>query len=263
MAPRSESVAEALDGDRSIHVRLEALDGSDVPGAYWIRDDYGPLSGAAPIAIRILVLDFDGVVVESAELRTDAFGRLFSDYPHHVAEFLDHHARNVGSSRHSKIRHFYENILKRPIPPGVERRAERFRDQVRGRPGGTPRRGRPVLPRPRGRAVSPVRRVGTPEAELHEIVRARGLEGRFEGVYGSPCEKEAIVRSILEAEGAHPAEAVLVGDGDSDRRAARAVGIEFVARVTDPVGPLAGERYSIADLTELEGILERIRADRS
>lgn len=210
--------------------------------------------------LRVVILDFDGVVVESAGLKTEAFARLFEDFPGSVDEFVAYHRKNMGYSRHRKIRHFYEGILGRAVPEGeLERRSERFRALVHEGVLAAPlvRGVESFLARASGRYGRYVAS-GTPEEELRGIVAARRIGHLFEGVHGSPREKDEIVRSILDREDAAPGEAVLVGDGDSDRRAAREVGVEFVARLAPSGGDLSGERYAIDDFEGFEAVLDRI-----
>ena len=61
--------------------------------------------------IKAIVFDFDGVLVESAGIKTRAVRELFSEWPHAVEEMVEYHLANMGVSRYEKFRHFYENVL--------------------------------------------------------------------------------------------------------------------------------------------------------
>ena len=61
--------------------------------------------------IKAVIFDLDGVIIESAEIKTKAFELLFADYPENIGEIIDYHKRNAGISRYIKFRHFYEEIL--------------------------------------------------------------------------------------------------------------------------------------------------------
>lgn len=70
------------------------------------------------IAVRYkhIILDFDGVLVESNEVRLEGFGSLFKDYPDCQVEELVRFARlNAGLSRYEKIRCFFEKIRNESI----------------------------------------------------------------------------------------------------------------------------------------------------
>lgn len=42
----------------------------------------------------LIILDFDGVILESVEVKTEAFRRLFSFAPGHVEEIVNFHREN-------------------------------------------------------------------------------------------------------------------------------------------------------------------------
>jgi phosphoglycolate phosphatase-like HAD superfamily hydrolase len=71
---------------------------------------------------------------------------------------------------------------------------------------------------------------GTPQEELELIVARRGLTPLFTEVWGTPLGKSEIIRSILDRHRIEPHEAVLIGDGISDYRAAAETGVPFLAR---------------------------------
>jgi len=188
--------------------------------------------------IRAAILDFDGVVLESADIKTRAFERLFDGDERAVA----YHLRHAGISRYEKFRHItieiqgreytdqddqrlgdefarlvLEEVLACPFVPGARELLERRSAQV------------PLY------VAS-----GTPQDELRGIVEQRGIAPLFSGVFGSPDTKDVIARQVLGEIGVAPAEALLVGDAVTDMEAARAVGIPFAGRVpegeADPFG---------------------------
>ena len=59
-------------------------------------------NGARGIDVKLdaLLFDFDGVILESADIKTDAFRELFADQPAHVEEIVALHQRYGGVSRH-------------------------------------------------------------------------------------------------------------------------------------------------------------------
>ena len=62
--------------------------------------------------LKAIFFDFDGVIVESAGIKTEAFRKLFSNYPDQVDEIVDYHKANAGISRYDKFDYIYEKILK-------------------------------------------------------------------------------------------------------------------------------------------------------
>ncbi len=62
--------------------------------------------------IKALLFDFDGIILESADIKTTAFRKLFErEYPDKVDEFIKYHIQNAGVSRFVKIKYFFKEIL--------------------------------------------------------------------------------------------------------------------------------------------------------
>jgi phosphoglycolate phosphatase-like HAD superfamily hydrolase len=202
--------------------------------------------------ISAAVFDFDGVVLESADIKTNAFRRLFDGDERAVAYHLAH----VGISRYEKFRHITTEILGRPYTSEDERRlGDRFSELVLDEvldcpfvPGA-----RELLER-RAPELPLFVASGTPEDELRHIVAARGLDGVFAGVYGTPGTKGEILRRILEQRALERRQVVMVGDARTDLDGAREAGVRFVGRVPpDGRNPFAADDVPVvSDLTELD-----------
>ena len=212
--------------------------------------------------IDVLILDFDGVILESVEVKTEAFRELFSFAPDHVEEIVEFHRQNGGMSRYDKIRHIYAEILDEPLSEG------RFSELV-DRFSGLVLEG--VLASPPVGGVEeflecysskiPIYIVSaTPEAEIREIVRRRGMDRYFKHVYGSPRPKSDCIREILNETCTDPDRALFVGDAPNDWKAAREVGTRFIARIKpgdpDRFADLIGIEAKVQDLSELHRYLE-------
>jgi phosphoglycolate phosphatase-like HAD superfamily hydrolase len=206
----------------------------------------------ASIVIRAAVFDFDGVVLESAEIKTSAFRRLFDGNEAAVA----HHLAHVGISRYEKFRYITNEILGRPYTEADERRlGERFSALVIEEmlrcpfvPGA-----RELLARLAGELPLFVAS-GTPEAELRQIVSARGLEELFAGTYGTPPAKDEILRRILRERQLAGQEVVMIGDAMTDLLGAHKAGVRFVGRASPGVpDPFADQPVPVVtDLKELD-----------
>jgi len=63
-----------------------------------------------------IIWDFDGVIIDSSEIRIYAFQKMLKNYPMEmVDELIDFHKKNDGLSRYVKIDHFFSNILHQKI----------------------------------------------------------------------------------------------------------------------------------------------------
>jgi phosphoglycolate phosphatase-like HAD superfamily hydrolase len=204
--------------------------------------------------IDALVFDLDGVILESGDIKTQAFLDLFAEYPEHRAAFLAFHLANLGVSRYDKFEWFYRERLGIPLSAEVKHcLGERFSELALGKvlscplvPGA-----RETLEQLCGLKLLFVAS-GTPQAELELILERRGLMSYFEGVWGSPLKKTEIVESILVRYALRRDAVLFVGDGSSDYEAALATGTQFIARETPEMAGLwrtLGVRR-IVDLTE-------------
>lgn len=207
--------------------------------------------------IRTIILDFDGVILESVSVKTDAFRELFSSEPDHQDEIVEFHIRNGGMSRFDKFRYIYSEILHRDLSD------EQFR-QLSNRFAGLVFEKILVTSFVKGarefleayHSVIPLYVVSaTPEDELQQIVRKRELSHYFQKTYGAPRKKTDCINEIVSLTGTSPEATLFVGDAINDLNAARASGVRFIGRIQkreeNPFEGLAGVEAVISDLNEL------------
>jgi beta-phosphoglucomutase-like phosphatase (HAD superfamily) len=60
--------------------------------------------------IELIILDFDGVIVESNDTKDKVFNEIFSRYPAQHEKALQFHRTNVSLSRYAKFDHLLELI---------------------------------------------------------------------------------------------------------------------------------------------------------
>lgn len=210
--------------------------------------------------IRAIAFDFDGVLIESVEVKSRAFARLFeAEGPTSIRKILDYHLKNGGVSRFEKFRTIYRNILKRPLSEEqfrslCERFSELVVDEVVA--ASWVDGAEEWLIQNQGRhplfVIS-----GTPQDELQEIVTRRGMAKFFNGVLGAPRTKDLLLRDALQQGGLSPGELVFVGDSETDWQAARQVGVWFIwRRSSEEMPDLPGfPGPSIPSLTDLDACL--------
>lgn len=210
--------------------------------------------------VRAIVLDFDGVVLESADIKTRAFGRLFESEPAHVGAIVRLHLDHIGLSRYEKFRMIYGDILRRPLDETeLERLGQTFSSIVFEEILACPYvAGAPAFLETHARTHLLFVASATPQEELREIVGRRGLEQYFRAVYGSPHGKAEILRRIMRDWELDPVEVVFVGDALADLEHAKAAGVEFIGRVSrgsESPFPASDGVSVVCDLAELTGVL--------
>ena len=184
--------------------------------------------------VRALILDFDGVVVESEAAKDALFREMFARYPAHAAAAAGFHEANRALPRQRKFEHFVfellglrdDEVLVRALVAefgalAVERVAAC--SLVAG--------ARELLERCAARHLPVYLASVTPRDDLLEVLGRQGLHGYFAEVFGDPpTTKAEAIEQVLRATGAPRDDLVLVGDTASDLRVASMAGIRFIGR---------------------------------
>lgn len=204
--------------------------------------------------IKAVIFDFDGVLVESAEIKTEAFGQLFSTYPDKIHEIIEYHKKNMGISRYVKFRYFYENILGMELSHDEEMRlGEKFSQIVLEKIIKAPFVDGALYFLDKYHKKIPLFIAsGTPDDELKYIVEERGISLYFKEIHGTPRKKPEIVLDILKRYSLSATEIVFVGDAESDLKASRETGVRFIARISPGNNDLLDCPQKVEDFYDLE-----------
>ena len=202
--------------------------------------------------------DFDGVVADSVEVKTWAFGKLFERFgPEIRKKVIEHHRKNGGMTRKEKFKHYYRDILRKPLDesvmdglcssfsslvvdkvvscreiPGVGAFLEKWHEQV------------PCF------VIS-----ATPDEEILTIVERRGLKGYFREVLGSSRAKRVNLQMLLDKYALQGEKCLFFGDAESDYRAAVACKVNFLGIVPEPDGPLLHVAPKITWARDFAGLI--------
>lgn len=209
--------------------------------------------------LQMVCLDFDGVILESAIVKKDAYRKLFEVFVDHREQIEAYQAENGGLPRRRQFVEIFDQIMGQPL------KAEQV-DDLERRYVGLMLEGVVQAPFVEG-AETFIRDFSqrtdlyvvsaTPEDELLHIVQSRGLEPFFQDIWGSPMTKMEILQTLCRKKRVHPAEAVFVGDYPTDREAAEAIGMPFIARLGS-VPEMEACAFKIQDLRELPGLLKEM-----
>lgn len=212
------------------------------------------------MTIRAVVFDFDGVVLDNADVKTEAFCELYAVHgPDVMAKVRAHHLANLGISRFKKFEWIAANVLRSPISDADSKAlGDKFSELALAKVLASPfvAGAQQALSTLAARLPLMVAS-GTPQGELDMIVDKRDLRGHFREVHGSPAEKPAIIAGVMQRFGVGPREVLFIGDGTSDHKAAITAGVEFLARDTPDVHDYwvkAGVRREV-DLTRLPEVV--------
>ena len=188
--------------------------------------------------------DFDGVILDSTMIKTKAFQTMYHSFGDDVVnKVTEHHLTHGGISRVEKIKTYHEQFLGIQLnEDDLLKLTTEFSDSVKGLvvnsnwiPGA-----KAFLDK--WHKTIPLFVVsGTPEVELHEIVKRRGMDFYFKETLGSPTKKPIHVNSVLNKEGYDSKNCVFVGDALTDLNAANETGLNFIGiqgEITFPSGTM-------------------------
>lgn len=213
-----------------------------------------------PTRFDALVFDFDGVLVESTDIKTMAFAAL---YEHHgqaiVEQVTSYHAKHAGISRFKKFKYFQENLLGLPY---TEKKGNFLSNQfsklvVNAVVDSSFVIGAKEFLEAHMNTIPMFIASGTPNDELHEIVKRRNMLKYFVSIFGSPSTKGEIIKRIVKRHSFDPSRVLMIGDALADLQGARESGAGFIGRISGEDNPFPPEVDVIPDLNALANYVWR------
>ncbi|MBF0231892.1 MAG: HAD family hydrolase [Desulfamplus sp.] len=182
-----------------------------------------------------IFFDFDGVILDSVNVKTEAFASMFRKYGEHVEKaVVEYHEANGGLSRFEKFTYFYKHILNQPInQKTLDHLGYKFNQMVINKvlqspfiPGAEK-----TLQKIKKQSIPAFIVSGTPDEELKQIVLMRNLKEFFVEIHGSPRKKSAIVNDIAERFEYQLNSTLFIGDSMTDYETASTCGTQFLGVV--------------------------------
>ena len=197
--------------------------------------------------------DFDGVILDSVDVKTKAFVKMFRGYgPEVEKKVVEYHLNNGGVSRFDKFRYYYKKILNKPVNEEIIKSlSEQFSNLVVDGVLASP-----FMPGAK-ESLESLKEKGipcyivsaTPHEEINLILEKKELKGYFKEVHGSPRKKWEICQEIITKENYNPQNCLFIGDAMSDYEAAQINGICFLGIVGN------GEISPFSDGTSLSSVV--------
>ncbi len=184
---------------------------------------------------KVIFWDFDGVIKDSVEVKSEAFERLFNSFGSDVAKKVrTHHEANGGMSRFDKLPIYIKWSGQYPSQDLVDDYSAKFSELVKKNviesawvPG--------VLGYIQRNTKNQIFFVitATPQSEIEEILSTLQIKQYFLQVVGAPTKKGEAIKSLLAEYSIKSEQAVMIGDSSSDYEAAKANQVPFVLRRTN------------------------------
>lgn len=211
--------------------------------------------------IENIFFDFDGVLAESVNIKTEAFYKLYIKYGKDIADkVVEHHKMNGGMSRFKKFQLYHKEFMGIDLTKNViDKLSRQFSELVikavidADEVPGARLFLKKYYPKMKFWIVS-----ATPTNEIREIVQARNMSKYFKGVCGSPKSKSSIASSIIQSEKLNKHLTLFLGDTIADYKAAEKNQINFFLRESSGNSDIFKKHKKLIrfkDFFELESIL--------
>ena len=180
----------------------------------------------------IIFWDFDGVIKDSLEVKTNAFVTLFKPYGLEVVKLVrQHHEANGGMSRYDKIPIYLRFGGVEPTDDLVMDLCDQFSELVfQNVIDSAWVKGAEEYIRGNTFDQTFILVSATPHEELELIVSELNLITCFHRIFGAPKPKSEAIRQSLSELNELAERCIMVGDGLADLEAAQLMNVPFVLR---------------------------------
>jgi len=183
----------------------------------------------------VIFWDFDGVIKESIDIKTEAFVELFHEYGIEISRMVkEHHMSNGGMSRFEKIPIYLNWIGVKPTEQILEYYCNKYSSTV-------------VFKVINSNWVEGVLDFilsnkynqlfyivsATPDSEIKFIIEKLGITDSFVKIFGAPIKKTNAIFETINCLDRNKSDFIMIGDSLSDLEAASNNGISFLLRRHD------------------------------
>ncbi len=190
---------------------------------------------------QAFLFDFDGVLVDSVEVKTESFAKLFESYGLDIQNnVVEYHRKNGGVTRREKFKYYYKHFLNRSLTEReLEKLCNNFSSLVINKVVAAPEiPGATDLLKKRHREVKCFIVSATPDDEIKLIVQKRKIDKYFVEILGSSHSKKENIDYLLKKYNLLSEKCLFFGDTESDYKAAIACKVPFIGILSSPEAPL-------------------------
>ena len=212
------------------------------------------------VGVKVLFLDYDGVIVDSMGPKAEAVADAFAPYSQERAAIADGFHRHAGSGREAQFDRIYRDLTGKALDaPTRERivaaflaRIDAINDAVVLFPGVHDF----IVAQAARRPVAVV--TGVPRDEAARQLGRFGLISFLASVHGATREtpKHIHMARVLAARGLTPADALFAGDSQTDMHQAALAGVPFVGIGTPDYFAEGAPLAVVPSLSELAAVLD-------
>lgn len=182
--------------------------------------------------LKTIFWDFDGVLMNSNEVRDNGFLEVLKDFPkEQVSQLMEFHETNGGLSRYVKFRYFFEDIRNEKVTKKeIHNLADKFSKIMLNSLINEELLIEETLNFVRENYQNYCMHIvsGSDGIELNQICKGIAINHFFKSIHGSPTPKKQLVADLLEKHEYNLKHCVLIGDSINDYEAAVENKIDFL-----------------------------------
>ena len=198
---------------------------------------------------KTLIFDCDGVILDSNNIKTEAFRKVASEYGKKAEkELINFHLNNLGISRFIKFEHFINTIIPSlnisRNSPDMKYLLTKFNEEIQSK----------LIKCKLNNDLNKLKEntinsgwfmvTAGDQEEVRKILKIRNISSLFnKGIYGSPKNKYEIIKQEINSENMK-FPAIYFGDSKYDYEVAEAYGIDFIF-VSDWTALINWEQYCL------------------
>lgn len=183
--------------------------------------------------IEVILWDFDGVIMNSNEVRDFGFQEVLKDYPkEEVEKLMNFHHENGGLSRYVKFNYFFnkvreDNFSQEEINKWAAKFSEIMLENLKDKKLLFTETVKFIKNNYQQYTMHIVS--GSDQRELREICKDLDIEKYFKSIHGSPTPKNQLVEKLMNEHNYMYEHCILIGDSINDYEAAHINNIHFFA----------------------------------
>jgi len=208
--------------------------------------------------IKHIIFDFDGVICESINIKTEAFYEMYLPYGKEIAQKVKaYHLANGGMSRFDKFKYYEETFLKKHLTKTRENELSTYfsklvKEKVIAAPFVN---GALEFLQEHAKHYTCFIVSATPMDEMIEIAKAKKIAHYFKEICGSPKNKIEWGSYLIRTYGLETDKTLFIGDAKNDYIAAKENLFHFLWRKTGENTGIPETALQVSDLTTLYALL--------
>ena len=180
--------------------------------------------------IKNLIFDFDGVILDSVEIKNKAFLKTLKPFNKNIKKkFMKFHLNNLGVSRFKKFEYLCKDLLK-------QKKYEKLKKKLINQFSRYTKEGINKAPFIEGIKIFLAKykylnlfiSSGTPQTELRRNCKEKKIKHLFSEILGSPMTKIEHIDLLKKKYNVNKANSIFFGDSSTDYYAAKISKIDFV-----------------------------------